>query len=210
MLHTTWGASNLARLIRWTREDKIRALKAFAFFGGVTVIFWTCGGFSRFGQGKKDADARKPAVKKPFDVNGMIPGSMIPGSKGHSYFLGISSDHKVYAQVDYPGGTGGRSGLGLNPVVKIIDLETEDILPSPKWEPSWAFPHSAIFSQNAVAVVTMGVSREPTTVMIFSRKTGEVEQNYFARGEINDVAFTPDGRSLQIKVGGEIRSVDLK
>jgi len=199
------GYDRLSELIHWIRADKVRALKAFAFIGVVMSIVWICTGCPGCGQEKKQPDAH---LKEPFDVLSMKRWDKIPGSEGRSHFLGISSDLKVYARVDH-GGVTGRSGFLRHPVVKIIDRETEKVLPSPKWEPQFANPFYVAFSQDAIAIVH-GSRSEARAVLIFSRETGELKQDYFAGGDITDVAFTPDGKSLRIKVGAEIRSVELK
>ncbi len=81
--------------------------------------------------------------------------------------------------------------------VKIVDLETGKGLPSPTWDRDWGFPLSVAFSGDVIAVVT--VHDNSFAVKIFSRKTGELEQNIHFQG-VDGAAFTPDGRFLEIAV----------
>jgi hypothetical protein len=97
-------------------------------------------------------------------------------------FLGISSDFKVYATSDSNG-------------VKIVDLEVGQQLTSPIWDQDWGSPRSAAFGEDLIAIVTDG-DMSSRSVKVFSRKTGELEQNI--RGQINGAAFTADGRFLAI------------
>jgi Domain of unknown function (DUF4878)/WD domain, G-beta repeat len=106
-----------------------------------------------------------------------------PSGLGHiNSFLGISHDFKVYAVLEAGG-------------VLVVDLETGMRLTSPTWDRDWGQPRSVAFGNNVLAVVT---ERELSSesVKLFSRKTGELEQN--VRCQVNDVAFTADGRFLAI------------
>jgi WD40 repeat protein len=93
-------------------------------------------------------------------------------------FLGVSPEFTAYAVSDAGG-------------VKLVDLETGKKVTSPTWDRDWGHPSSVAFGNNVIAVVT---GRE--SAKVFSRKTGELEQNI--RGEINAAAFTADGRFLAI------------
>ncbi|HBI41968.1 MAG TPA: hypothetical protein DDY78_03800 [Planctomycetales bacterium] len=119
----------------------------------------------------------KPPAPKPADVVG------IEG------LIGISPDLKVYA--DFKTLAADTGGLGF----KVVDLETGKSLPSPKWDRDWGWPSSAAFAEDVIAVVTGKVSFD--AVKIFSRKTGELEQNVHGE-QISGAAFTPDGRFLAI------------
>jgi hypothetical protein len=99
-------------------------------------------------------------------------------------FLGISLDFKEYAISDASG-------------VKVVDLQTGKNLASPKWDRDWGVALSVAFGKDSIAVLTGG------SVKVFSRKTGEFEQN--VRGQIDGVAFTTDGRFLAIT---EFRPLD--
>jgi WD40 repeat protein len=125
----------------------------------------------------------KPAGPKPFD----------PVRINH--FIGISPDFKVYA---------------IRPKVstmEVLDLETRKSVKSPEWK--WGSPLSLAFGNNAIAVVTSGyVSGPAHSVKVFSRKTGELEQNINC--EARAVAFTTDGRLLAIGVGRELILRDIQ
>jgi WD40 repeat protein len=113
------------------------------------------------------------------------PDSLITGEESSDIihidsFLGISSDFKVYAASDPKG-------------VKIVDLEVGQQLPAPIWDRDWGSPRSAAFGKDIVAIVTGG-DMFSRSVKVFSRETGELEQNI--RGQINGAAFTADGRFL--------------
>jgi WD40 repeat protein len=109
-------------------------------------------------------------------------------------FLGISPDFKAYAMSDANG-------------VKVIDLETAENLPGPKWDHDWGHPFSAAFSQDAVALKEgekfFGNSRN---VRVFSRKTGELKHNVkmpeVTPGLIERIAFTSDGKFLVAELQG--------
>ncbi len=109
------------------------------------------------------------------------PKPPVPGPVGLvriDSYLGISSDFKAYAT---------KSDTGD---LKVVDLETGKSLP-PTWDRDWGFPHSVAFAEDMLAVDSY------SAVKIFSRKTGELEQNIHCH-EIGGAAFTPDGRFLAI------------
>jgi hypothetical protein len=126
-----------------------------------------------------DLEDGKDGVSKP------DPKAAAPKPSGHvriDAFLGISPDFKVYG-VSAAGG------------VKLVDLETGKQIPSPAWDRDWGHPRSVAFANNVVAVVT-GRDVSGESVKVFSRKTGELEQN--VRGQVDGAAFTADGRFLAI------------
>src|SRR5262249_38656902 len=112
----------------------------------------------------------KPPAQKPFD------GVRI------DRFLGISPDFTTVAISEADG-------------VKVVDRETGRKLASPTWDRDWGRPRSAAFGNDLIAVVT-GRELSAKSVKLFSRKTGELQQN--VRGQVNNVAFTADGRFLAI------------
>ncbi len=122
------------------------------------------------GQNRASNPEPKPPAQKPSDVVHI------------DSFLGISFDFKAYAMSD-----ANR--------VKVIDLETGKELASPKWDRDWGLPRSATFGNGVIAVVT-GRDVSGESVKVFSRKTGELEQN--VRGQVDGAAFTADGRFLAI------------
>lgn len=116
------------------------------------------------------AQGIEPAKKQPFDIIRI------------ESFLGISPDFKAYAMSDASG-------------VKVVDLETGKNLASPKWDRDWGTPLSAAFGKDVIAVVT--VRDSSFAVKVFSRKSGELEQNIHGY-HIDRAAFTADGRFLAI------------
>jgi hypothetical protein len=144
----------------------------------------------------KDAPGKQPDVpKKDFQPPPPKPPANKPLKVIHiDSFLGISSDFKACAMSDANG-------------VKIIDLETAENLPAPKWDRDWGHPFSAVFSQDAVAVKVgekfFGNSRN---VRIFSRKTGELKHNVKIPGNtpglIERIAITSDGKFLVAELQG--------
>jgi WD40 repeat protein len=124
-------------------------------------------------EGGKDHAAKpdpKPPVPKP---SGLVR---------INAFLGISPDFKVCAVSDAGG-------------VKIVDLETGKPLTSPMWDRDWGSPQAAAFSKDNISVVADGFG-SGQAVKVFSSQTGELTQNI--RGEINDAAFSRDGRYLAL------------
>ncbi len=112
------------------------------------------------------------ADKQPFDV-------ILINS-----FLGITSDFKVYAKLVAGG-------------LKIVDLDTGKNLVSPKWDRDWGVPLSVTFGHESFAVVTSPEAYADKAVKIFSRKTGELEQNIHGRQiDINRATFAVGGRLL--------------
>jgi WD40 repeat protein len=92
--------------------------------------------------------------------------------------LGISPDLKFYAVSE-----AGRP--------TVVHLETGERVVSPKWDRDWGPPFSVAFGEHVVAVCVAGA------VKVFSRKTGELEQNLQA-GSSSGAAFSADGRSLAV------------
>jgi WD40 repeat protein len=98
-------------------------------------------------------------------------------------FLGISPDFKVFATSQgFPGARG----------IKVVDLATRTNLVSPKWDRDWGPPQSAVFGDDFIAVAAWSES-----VKIFSRATGELEQNIHFQ-QIYKVGTTTDGRILAV------------
>jgi DNA-binding beta-propeller fold protein YncE len=101
-------------------------------------------------------------------------------------FLGISPDFKAYAISE--------GFLGANGV-NVVDLQTGKTLASPKWDRDWGSPLSAAFGNAVMAVVT--VRNNSFAVKVFSRTTGELEQNVHGY-QISQAKLTADGRFLAI------------
>jgi WD40 repeat protein len=138
-----------------------------------------CSGIdSSSGKGDKSSESEQG---RPSSPDPKTPASKPFGLVGIDAFLGISPDFKVYAV----------SEAG---VVKVIDLETGKPVPSPTWDRDWGHPRSVAFGNDFVAVVTSGAFVE--SVKIFSRETGELEENI--RGQVNEAAFSASGRFLAI------------
>jgi hypothetical protein len=95
-------------------------------------------------------------------------------------FLGISSDFSVYAK---------SYGRG----VKVVELESGKQVTSPNWDRDWGDPASVVFGNDVIAVLK-GSVLFCGPVKVFSRKTGELEQN--VRAQIDRAAFAADGRVL--------------
>jgi hypothetical protein len=133
------------------------------------------------------------ALRKSMAVEPRATGKTEPAGKGDTRagekssvridsFLGVCADFTAYAVSDPDG-------------VKLLDLETGQQLPAPTWDPDWGRPRSASCSHALIAILTEG-DISSRSVKLFSRKTGELEQN--VRGQIDGAAFTPDGRFLAI------------
>lgn len=131
------------------------------------------------GKGDKPTEPRKDRAAKPDSKIAVEKSSDIVRIDS---FLGICSDFKAYAVSDTNG-------------VKIVDLETGQQLTSPIWDQDWGRPRLATFGNNLIAIVTER-DMSSGSVKVFSRKTGELEQN--VRGQIDGAAFTADGRFLAI------------
>jgi WD40 repeat protein len=118
--------------------------------------------------GKSDPN---PPISKPNDPPFKI--------RNHAY-LGISADFKEIARSDSTGVT--TTG------VTVVDLEGGKDITSLKWDQEWKYPTSAFFGTDFVAVVLAD------SVKVFSRKTGELEQNI--HGHVDRASLTSDGKVL--------------
>jgi WD40 repeat protein len=138
----------------------------------VVIMIFGCSGC-----GSSAPKAERPPPKPNFELEPRVREPVVVSPRAS--FLGISSDFKVYA-------TGDANG------VKVVDLETGKQLASPTWDKDWGYPCAAVFGVNVMAFHTTYGS-----LKIFSRKTGELEQNvhigFDERGE-----FTAGGRLLAI------------
>jgi WD40 repeat protein len=152
-----------------------RRVAAFLALLVVNSSFGCSAGDSHSGNGVTPTDSAKDRVSKA-DPKARAPKSF--GVVQIDAFLGVSPDFTAYAVSD-------RGG------VKLVDLESRKQVTSPAWDRDWGHPSSVVFGNNVIAVVT---GRE--SVKVFSRKTGELEQNI--RGQIDAGAFTADGRFLAI------------
>lgn len=126
-----------------------------------------------------DLEDGKDRVSKP-DPKPAVPKAL--GLVRIDAFLGISPHFKVYA-VSEAGG------------VKVVDLETGKRVMSPTWDRDWGHPRSVAFGNDVVAVVT-GRDVSGESVKVFSRNSGELEQN--VRGQVDGAALTADGKILAI------------